>query len=309
MLDFSKFKNRRLRGAGIGEVLFDVYPTGPKLGGAPANFAFHCKELGVDALMISSVGRDELGFAARDLLAAEFLPALLPDNDHPTATVQVSMSSGGIPDYTFAADTAFDHLPLTDLMLQTAKRLDMVCFGSLAQRSAPSHQTIQALLAALPAGALRVFDVNLRGNYYCKHIIETSLASTDILKCNENELPVLCEYAGLTEKTPATYYAYLKGRGISGFIFTEGAHQSTIFLNDECSVLPTPKIRSVDTVGAGDAFTAAAVSMLMRGFTLQDSHHLAVETAAYVCTQQGGMPQLPAELVLKSLPPLPEQER
>lgn len=301
MLDFSKFKHRHLRCAGLGEVLFDVYPSGEaKIGGAPANFAFHCKQLGLDAVVISSVGRDELGFAARDLLAAKFLPALLPDNDRPTATVQVSLAAEGVPAYTFAADTAFDHLPLTELMLKTAAKLDMVCFGSLAQRSVPSHQTILALLRALPAGALKVFDVNLRGSYYSKATIENSLAYTDILKCNENELPVLCEFAGVPEKKPEAYYAYLAGRGVAGFIFTEGPLQSTLFLNGERSVEPTPKIRAEDTVGAGDAFTAAAVTMLMRGMSLAGAHKFAAEVASYVCTRPGGMPELPPELLEKA---------
>ena len=205
MLDFSKFKDKRIKCAGVGEVLFDVFPTGPKIGGAPANFAYHCKQQGLDAIAISSVGKDELGFTARNLLAARFLPALLIENDKVTGAVNISLSNDGVPTYTFVEDTAYDNIPLTETALEIARSLDLICFGSLAQRGKVSHETIMALLDAMPEGALRVFDVNLRRNYYSKEIIEDSLKRTEIFKCNEDELPVLCKFAGL-EKTDARAY-------------------------------------------------------------------------------------------------------
>ncbi len=298
MLDFSKFKGKKVKCAGVGEVLFDVFPTGPKIGGAPANFAYHCRQNGLEAIAISSVGNDELGYQARNLLAARFLPALLMENSKETGAVKVSLSADGVPTYTFVEDTAYDNIPLTETALGVARQLDLMCFGSLAQRGSVSHNTIMALLDVMPKGALRVFDVNLRRTYYSREIIEDSLKRTDIFKCNEDELPVLCELAGLENSTAEAYYDYLKSKGIYCFIFTEGAVQSTVYLNDEVSVLPTPKVDAVDTVGAGDSFTATLVSRLMQGDPLKKAHEKAVKISAYVCTQAGAMPDMPAELFL-----------
>lgn len=294
MLDFSKFQGKRIKCAGLGEVLFDVLPTGAKIGGAPANFAFHCKQQGLDAMAISSVGKDALGFKARDLLACNFLPALLLENDKQTGAVNVDLSEDGVPTYTFLEDTAYDNIPLTPLLLETAKSLDMVCFGSLAQRNRPSHGTIMAFLDVMKEDSIKVFDVNLRREYYSKNVIEESLKRSDVFKCNEDELPVLSEIAGLKEATSDRYFDYLQNRGIECFIFTEGAKESTIYLNNEKSVLPTPKVENiVDTVGAGDSFTATVISSLMKGESLEKAHKKAVNIAAYVCTQKGAMPEIP----------------
>ncbi len=297
MIDFSKFANKKIKCAGVGEVLFDVFPTGPKIGGAPANFAYHCIQNGLCAIAISSVGDDELGFKARDLLAERFLPALLINNDKVTGAVNVALSEKGVPTYTFVEDTAYDNIPLTESALKVAAELDMMCFGSLAQRGATTHKTIMALLDAMPKGSIRVFDVNLRREYYSKEIISESLKRTDIFKCNEDELPILCSFAGLEEKTPDAYWKYLQSLGISCFIFTEGALQSTVYLNDEKSVLPTKKVDAIDTVGAGDSFTATLVSRLMQGESLGSAHKKAIELSAYVCTKSGAMPAIPADLL------------
>nr|MCR5536000.1 hypothetical protein [Succinivibrio sp.] len=219
MLDFSRFKGKRIKCAGLGEVLFDVFPTGAKIGGAPANFAYHCRQNGLEALAISSVGTDSLGFQARNLLAIRFLPALLIENTKETGAVNVDLSSDGVPTYTFAEDTAYDNIPLTDTALGVARQLDLMCFGSLAQRGAVSHKTIMALLDAMPQGSLRVFDVNLRRSYYSREIIEESLKRSEIFKCNEDELPILCDFAGLEDKTAEGYNRYLKSKGIDCFIF------------------------------------------------------------------------------------------
>ena len=291
MLDFSKYYNHRIKCAGLGEVLFDVYPTGPKIGGAPANFAYHCRQNGLEAMAISSVGHDKLGFEARNLLAARFLPAMLMDNDKCTGYVQVTLNEKGVPTYEFADDTAYDNIPLTDVFLETVATLDMICFGSLAQRNKISHQSIMRILDTMKPGSLRIFDVNLRRNFYTKEIIEESLKRTEIMKCNEDELPILCEIAGIKEPSADAYHEYLQSRGIDCFIFTEGSVQSTVYLNDEVSVEPTPKVQNVvDTVGAGDSFTATIISQLMQGATLKDAHKQAVKVAAFVCTQKGAMP-------------------
>lgn len=298
MLDFSKYKDRSIKCAGLGEVLFDVYPSGPKIGGAPANFAYHCQQNGLKAMAISSVGKDKLGFMARDLLACRFLPALLLENDKPTGAVNIELSPDGVPSYTFLEDTAYDNIPTTELLLETASTLDMVCFGSLAQRNCISHQTIMNVLDAMPKDSLKIFDVNLRRSYYSKEIIDESLKRSQIFKCNEDELPILCAIANLKEKSSSAYNHYLIDQGIDCFIFTEGAVQSTVYLNNEISVIKTPVVENVvDTVGAGDSFTATLISQLMKGRSLREAHHKAVNLSAYVCTQKGAMPDVPYDLI------------
>lgn len=299
MLDLSKFKNlKHVKCVGIGEVLFDVYPEGAKLGGAPANFAFHCRQLGLDALAISAVGHDDLGERARQELASKYLPALLPEVPFITGAVNVTLSSTGVPAYVFLENTAYDNIPFTPLMEEIAKKANIACFGTLAQRGATTHETVLKFLDAMqPSQRLRIFDINLRRSYYSKDIIENCLNRCEILKCNEDELPVLCEFAGLKPDSGASrYFEYLQNKGISCLIFTEGARQSTVYLNDEFSCIPTPKINAIDTVGAGDSFTASLVSLLVKGWDLARAHKLAVEIAAFVCTQQGAMPELSEEL-------------
>lgn len=276
MLDFSFFKNKRIKCAGLGEVLFDVYPTGPKIGGATANFAFHCRQNGIDSAVISSVGNDALGFLARDLLAKKFLPALLSVSDRPTGTVNVTLSDKGIPSYTFASDTAYDNINVNDEMCAMVSTLDMICFGTLAQRNLKSHKAIMRLLDMTSKECLRVFDVNLRGDFYTQEIIEQSLLRSEIVKCNDDELPYLCQIAGVKEISAENYFEYLKSKNIFCFIYTEGSKQSTVFLNNDKSVVPTQKVDAVDTVGAGDSFTATLVSQLMKGTSLKKAHELSI---------------------------------
>ena len=297
MLDFSGFAGRKVRAAGLGEVLFDVFASGSRLGGAPANFAFHCAQNGLEAAVISSVGNDELGERAREQLAMHFLPALLLRNDHKTGFVKVDVDAAGVPSYAFAEDTAYDNIPLAESALEMVRHLDLICFGTLAQRGDVSRKTIMALLDAMPEGALRVFDVNLRREYYSREVIEESLRRAEIVKCNEDELPVLCGMAGIDGADPAAYYGFLRERGIFCFILTEGARQSTVWLNDEKSVLPTPHAEVADTVGAGDSFTATLVSQLMLGRSLPLAHRRAVGVSAFVCTQKGAMPEIPGKLL------------
>ncbi len=299
MLDIQRFKGQKIKCAGVGEVLFDVYPTGAKIGGAPANFAYFCMLHSLKALVISAVGHDALGFEARNYLAARFLPALLMDSDRPTGTVNVELSEDSVPAYTFASDTAYDNIRVNSAVLDTVKTLNMICFGTLAQRSEISHQSIMQILDAMPKDSIRIYDVNLRREFYSKKIIADSMARAEVLKCNEDELPVLAEIAGLKDASPAEYRRYLKDKGIDCFIFTEGAKQSTVWLNEEKSVLPTPKVEAIDTVGAGDSFTATVISCLMQGMELKKAHAAAARVSAYVCTQRGAMPDVPANLISK----------
>ena len=299
MLNLNKFRQlNHITCVGLGEVLFDVYPQGPKLGGAPANFAFHCGQLGLKSMVISAVGQDDLGERARQELASKFLPALLPTVPYPTGAVNVTLSSDGVPAYIFLEDTAYDHIPFTPLLAELAPKINIACFGTLAQRGSETHETVLKFLDAMsPAARLRVFDINLRRHYYTSEIVDDCLNRCEVVKCNEDELPVLCEMAGLPAGSGARdYYHHLQNKGISCLIFTEGAKQSTVFLNDEFSCVPTPQIDAIDTVGAGDSFTASLISLLVKGWPLAKAHRMAADLAAFVCTQRGAMPEFTPNL-------------
>lgn len=297
-LNFSKFGNKKLKCAGLGEVLFDVFEDGLiKLGGAPANFAYHCHQNGLDSIVISAVGCDDLGFKAREILASNFVPALLFNPSVATGMVHISIDPKGIPAYEFAQNTAYDHIPFNDLLKKVLVELDVVCFGSLAQRNDDSRNTIYKSLDIVKDHALRIFDINLRQDYYNIDLIEESLKRTDILKCNEDELDVLCNYAKVPCNDYKAYYDYLKTRDIHGFILTRGGSDSIVMINDEVSMINTPKVQVIDTVGAGDSFTATLISALLQGENLKYAHCKAVKVAAYVCTQKGAMPKIPLELL------------
>ncbi len=299
MLDLKKFAGlNSINCAGLGEVLFDVYPQEAKLGGAPANFAYHCRQLGLNAMVISAVGADDLGERARQELAAKYLPALMPTVPFTTGYVQVSLSADGVPSYEFAENTAYDNIPFTELCARVAATTHIACFGTLAQRGTVSHQSVLKFLDTMPADLrLRVFDINLRSSYYSAQVIEQCLTRCEAVKCNEDELPTLCRFAGLPERSEATaYYAYLQSHGVNCLIFTEGAKQSSVFLNDEYSYVPTPRVDAIDTVGAGDSFTASLVSLLVKGYALKKAHQLATQIAGFVCTQRGAMPEFSAQI-------------
>ena len=176
---------------GLGEALFDCLPTGRKLGGAPANFAYHVSQFGFDSCAISAIGDDELGQEIIDTFDKVGLHYCLPKVDFPTGTVQVTLNDKGIPQYEICLGVAWDNIPLTDELLAIAKEAKAVCFGSLAQRSATSRATINAMLEAMPADTLKVFDINLRQSWYSAEVIENSLKHSNILKINDEELDVV----------------------------------------------------------------------------------------------------------------------
>lgn len=280
---------------GLGEVLFDLLPSGPRLGGAPANFAYTASRLGMSAALVSAVGRDAMGQEARRLLKEKELALFLTETGRPTGHVKVSFREGGIPSYTFADDPAYETIPYTAELAGLAEKADLCCFGTLAQYGALTRETARRFLQGMRPESRRVFDVNLRGRFYSREIVASLLSLSDAVKCNEEELPLLCAFAGLQETSPEAYRAYLAARGISCFIYTEGAKGSTVFLEGERSSLAAPKERAADTVGAGDSFTAAFFAGLAKGLSLRKAHALAVEVSAYVCTRQGGMPDFPGD--------------
>ena len=292
---------------GIGEALWDCLPEGRKFGGAPTNFAYHCGQFGLQSYAISALGNDALGDEIADICHQKGQQAIMPRVPYETGTVQVTLDQQGIPQYEIRQNVAWDHIPYNPQMEALASQADAVCWGSLAQRSAESRQTIGRFLQAMPQSALRVFDINLRQTFYTLDIIEGSLQACNVLKINDEELIVLSRLLGKHDKAfsmpqpevlvqlpPRLISAY----GLDLLILTCGAEGSYTFLPDgTCSFLETPRVEVADTVGAGDSFTAAFVSMLLLGASVQESHRRAVDVSAYVCTQHGAMPTLPKELV------------
>lgn len=282
---------------GIGEVLWDVLPEGKKLGGAPANFAYHVSQFGFESRIVSAIGPDMLGEELLSGLGDKGLDCMIEAVPYPTGTVQVELDGNGIPRYDIRQDVAWDNIPFTPGLEALAKTTGAVCFGSLAQRSPVSMDTINRFIDSMPEGSLRIFDINLRQNFYTKDIVCNSMRKCNILKINDEELETVSRMFELPDGTQQSRAkALLSMFGLKVLILTCGATGSHVFTADEYSYLETPEVNVVDTVGAGDSFTAAFVSGLLKGLDIRQAHRLAVETSAFVCTQKGAMPELPASL-------------
>ncbi len=290
---------------GLGEVLFDCLPTGRKLGGAPANFAFHVSQFGFDSCVISAIGDDELGREITGRFDEVGLCYHLPMVNYPTGTVRVMLDANGIPSYDICLGAAWDNIPLTEENLAIARNARAVCFGTLAQRSETSRNTIHTLLNAMPTNALRFFDINLRQHWYSQEVIENSLRLCNILKINDEELDVVAPMlldtevfpdrliASNEQKTTDVCRALISAYAIRIVVLTCGAHGSYVITADEVSHCTTPQVEVADTVGAGDSFSGTFVAQLLRGKSIREAHEKAVAVSAYVCTQQGPMPFLP----------------
>ena len=275
---------------GIGEILWDMLPSGKALGGAPANFAYHAKRLGEEGLAVSAIGHDALGEEIADTLEAHALPYHLDRVDHPTGTVQVTLDAKGVPQYEIKKGVAWDNIPYSKELAAIAAECRAVCFGSLAQRSPVSRKTIAWFLDAVPAACLKVFDINLRQNYYGKTVLQESLRRCDILKINDEEIRIVADMFGLGPDDVAACRTLIKRYGLRLVILTKGAAGSEVITATEVIPQAAGKCKVVDTVGAGDAFTAAFVVAYLRGDSLADAQRLASDTAAYVCSCKGAMP-------------------
>lgn len=282
---------------GLGEILWDCLPEGKKLGGAPANFAYHASQFGLNGMAVSAIGHDALGEEIVQVL--DGVPSLkhhLETVDHPTGTVQVTLDDAGVPQYDICQGVAYDNLPWTPAIEAIARDTVAVCWGTLAQRNNVSRDTIMHFLDSMPAGegTLRVFDINLRQQWYTREVIEQSLQRCNILKLNDEELPVLVEMFALGDDP---CHEVMEQYDIHTVILTMGTRGSCVYHSDGVSIMPTPQVPVADTVGAGDAFTGAFVASLLRGGSIQRAHITAVKISAYVCTQPGAMPQYPATLI------------
>lgn len=287
---------------GMGEALWDVLPEGKKLGGAPANFAYHISQFGLESRVVSAVGDDKLGNEILDSFREKRLEMLIEKVPYPTGTVQVELDDAGVPCYDIKENVAWDNIPFTPELEALARETRSVCFGSLAQRSIVSRETINRFLDAMPdgEGQCKIFDINLRQGFYTKETICTSLEKCNILKLNDEELVAISRmfnYPGIDLQDKC--WILLGKYNLKMLILTCGVNGSYVFTPGAVSFVATPKVEVADTVGAGDSFTATFVAAILCGKPVPEAHRLAVESSAYVCTQNGAMPEFPARLIDK----------
>lgn len=276
---------------GLGEILWDMLPTGKQLGGAPANFAYHVCRLGGNGWAVSAISDDELGREIKSTLSAKKLNTILEEVNEPTGTVQVTLNAAGVPTYDITEGVAWDHIPFTERIGDLAKETSAVCFGTLAQRSPESRATIHEFIENMPDGSLKVYDINLRQNYYDEKIISDSLRLADILKINDEELEIVSKMLSLSGTQEERCRAISRAFNLKFVILTKGGDGSEVVLEDKVHISRPGKIDIVDTVGAGDSFTAAFILAYLRGESLEKAHTLATEVSSYVCTKAGAMPE------------------
>ena len=284
---------------GMGEALWDVLPEGKKIGGAPANFAYHVSQFGLPSCVVSAIGDDPLGHEIIENFTSKGLTHQIEKVPYPTGTVQVEIDQAGVPQYEIKENVAWDNIPYTAMLENLAERTTAVCFGSLAQRNVVSRNTINRFLDAIPAenDPLIVFDVNLRQGFYNKEILCNSMKRCNILKINDEELVTVSRMFGYPGIDLQDKCWILLGKyNLRMLILTCGINGSYVFTPGNVSFQPAPKVEVADTVGAGDSFTAAFISNILKGKTVAEAHSCAVQTSAYVCTKKGAMPILPPEL-------------
>lgn len=285
--------------AGVGELLWDLFPQQRRLGGAPANFAWHCSQLGAAAAPVSCVGRDPLGRLILSALQEMGVNTryVMESDSYPTGTVRVTLDEAGKPTYEICEAVAWDHIPDSDELQAFAGGLDAVCFGSLSQRSGESRDTIRAFLRHMPGKALKILDVNLRQSFFSKQLIEASLQLANILKLSDEELPVLADFFGLTGDTSAQLNGLCERFDLTLTAYTRGPRGSILLGGGEMDACPGCEGLAVDSVGAGDSFTASLCMGLLKGWPLGTVNLFANRVATFVCSQEGATPILPAHLV------------
>jgi fructokinase len=284
---------------GLGEVLWDVFPDKRLLGGAPANFAFHAHQLGHHGVVVSRVGTDPMGREVLDRLKGHGLTTeyVQVDPARPTGTVTVTVAQDGSPNFVITRDVAWDHLALEPALVELIGRAEAICFGTLAQRGPTSRATIETLLAS--AGGMKIFDINLRQDFWSKELIEAGLRRSRVAKLNEDELNVLAQLGllGAAKNPLGLCRTMLRKYDLKLVALTRASRGSMLVTPDEAIDHPGVKVNVVDGVGAGDAFAAAMAHALLRGKPLTDVAEFANRVGAYVATQPGATPTLPPELL------------
>ena len=282
---------------GLGEALWDVLPEGKKLGGAPANFAYHAAQFGLDTIAISALGEDKLAEETIDAIKEHSLNYLMPRVPYPTGTVQVTLTGDGIPTYDIKENVAWDNIPYTDEMKEIAQNARAVCFGSLAQRNVVSRENIHKFLDDTPNDCMKIFDINLRQQFYTKEVIKESLQRCNVLKINDEELVLIGRmfgYPGLDIENKC--WLILGKYNLDMLVLTCGTNGSYVFTPGQMSFQETPKVEVADTVGAGDSFTGSFCASILNGKPVPEAHKTAVQVSAFVCTQNGAMPIVPDRL-------------
>lgn len=283
---------------GIGEIVWDTFLDGAVLGGAPLNFAFVAGQLGCAPVIISAVGQDELAEITLDEINQIGLDtSSVQRNELPTGRVLIELDPQGIPQYEIVENVSWDAIAFSEQNAALVVDADAVCWGSLAQRSQQSCESVLALLDSVKEDCLKVFDINIRQHYFSREVIENSLRRADVLKLNEDELPLVASMFGLSGDSASQIAALIRMFDLSMIIYTAGSAFSEIHDKTGClSHVDTPKVNVVDTVGAGDSFTAGFIASYLNGATVKDAHERAVKISAYMCTQKGAINHIPNEL-------------
>lgn len=289
MLKKKEKKMKKPLVVGIGELLWDMLPGGKRAGGAPINFVYHASQMGAEGYAVSAVGKDDNGTEILAELERSRITGVIARNDYPTGTVEVRLQEG-IPFYTIVENTAWDHIPFQAEAQALVQKADAVCFGTLALRQEDSRRTVLRLLRESNPKALKFFDVNLRHDYYSPELIRQMLEIADIFKLNDEELLRLREMFSLQGSDETVCREILRIYGLQYLIFTAGEKYSVVYTPETSSYLETPRVKVVDTVGAGDAFSGAFVYALLMGKPLREAHETATKTAAFVCTKAGAWP-------------------
>lgn len=284
---------------GLGEVLWDMLPEGRKIGGAPVNFAYHAGQFGIDTMAVSAIGNDKLGEDTIAEMNGKHLNHIFPSVPYPTGSVQVSLDEKGVPAYDIKENVAWDNIPFTNEIESVARNCQAVCFGSLAQRNAVSRSTIRKFIESTPSGCIRIFDINLRQNFYTSNVIHDSLELCNILKINDEEIMLVSRMFNYdSSNIENVCRTIMEDFSLEMVILTCGTKGSYIFTKGGVSFMPTPKVNVADTVGAGDSFTGSFCAAILRGLPVAEAHKKAVEVSAYVCTQNGAMPEIPESMKL-----------
>ncbi|MCM8541993.1 MAG: carbohydrate kinase [Lentisphaeraceae bacterium] len=271
----------------IGEILWDIFPDKKVWGGAPANFIYHTAQFGADATVYTAVGQDELGKELVEVATKSGIKLKAETVNAPTGAVNIEVSSDGIPTYSFNENCAWDHIPFTPELQNLCENADLIPFGTLAQRSDTSKQTILKALSSRKSSAKVLFDINLRQDFYSKEIIENSLTHSNFLKLNENEILVIQELTGKSLNELINIF------NLELVILTLGPQGSDIITATQRLHCPATKCSVVDTVGAGDAFTACFIMNYLKGTEIKEAQQLASNFAAYVCEHSGAIIPIP----------------
>lgn len=289
---------------GVGELLWDNLPTGKKLGGAPVNFTYYACALGANGYAVSAIGKDKSGEELlQNFEALGLTSTYIQRNDLPTSEVGVSLDSNGVAQYEIYQNVAWDNIIATSEVCSLAKSTSAICWGSLAQRSVASENAILQIVDCVPENALKIFDINLRQNFYSKEIIENSLNRANVLKLNEDEIVVLSDMFELCGSEIDKAKQLIEKFKLQIVIITMGGDGSVIVSDkSEVSKLKASVSNVVDTVGAGDSFTSTFVASILNGYSLADSHKRANSVASFVCSHEGAIvPRAEIEKFIENL--------